>query len=141
MAPQQATATKSPSGKGGKSWWSSPWIPLGPLVAGLALSLGFQVSLRLWEGTKTYEPLDLSPPFAPQPLPGTSLDNLIRRHGTQLPSLLNPTPQPDRFAAPPPPVLRPDVTANSTVGRTPQPGDANRVIPAAPAIPPITPER
>ncbi|KKZ11839.1 MAG: hypothetical protein TE42_06770 [Candidatus Synechococcus spongiarum SP3] len=111
-------------------------MPLGPLVAGLSLSLGFHVTFRLWDQTRTYEPLDISPPFAAEPAPGTSLDTLIRRYGPQLPPLLSP--KPDR-PVPPPPVLTPDVTANGTAGSTPpQPRDANRAPPAAPAVPPAT---
>ena len=110
--PDQPTATKrdrSPGGSRKLLRWR-PWLPLGPAVAGVALSLGFHLTLRLWEQTKSYEPLDLSPPFAAKPLPGTSLDSLIRRHGSQLPLLLNPATQPDGFA-PPPPLLIPDVAA------------------------------
>ncbi len=117
-ASQRATAPRrgGPSGKtSGRNrkqpWWSSTWIPLGHLVAGLALSLGFHVTSRLWNQTKTYEPLDLSPPFAAKPLPGTSLDSLMRRYGSQLPPLLNPAPPPDR-PVPPPLVLTPDSPAN-----------------------------
>ncbi|SAY38833.1 hypothetical protein [Candidatus Synechococcus spongiarum] len=102
---------KTSGGKNRKSWWRSPWIPLGHLVAGLALSLGFHVTFRLWDQTKTYEPLDLSPPFAAKPLPGTSLDSLMRRYGSQLSPLLNPTPPPDR-PVPPPLVLTTDRPAN-----------------------------
>ncbi len=122
-APQQATDARKgrPPDQEGKSWWSSPWVPLGPAVAGLALSLGFHVTLRLWEQTKTYEPLDLSPPFAAKPLPGTSLDNLTRRYGSQLPPLLTPPPQPDGFAPPPPPVPTPNVAVGATAD--PGPGE------------------
>ena len=130
-ASNQATATRRSHrpGQSSRSLWSSPWIPLGPLVAGLALSLGFHVTFRVWDQTKTDEPLDISPRFAPEPLPGTSLDTLIRRYGNQLPLLLNPATQPDR-PLPPPPVLPPNATA-----------DANRGAPAAPATPQVTPER
>ena len=138
---KQATATRRGHRprKSSKSLWSSPWIPLGPLVAGLALSLGFHVTFRVWDQTKTDEPLDISPRFAAEPLPGTSLDNLIRRYGNQLPLLLNPATQPDRPV--PPPILPPNATADATTGSTPQPGDGNRVAPAAPATPQVTPER
>lgn len=130
--PEPATAAKRrrPPGKSPKSW-RSPWIPLGPLVAGLALSLGFHVTFRLWDWTKTYEPLDISPPFAPEPLPGTSLDTLVRRYGNQLPPLLNPATQPDHPAPPPPPpVLTPDVAAS----REDQPVQ-DRTTPVAPRLP------
>ena len=110
-APRRGGPSGKTSGKNRKSWWNSPWIPLGHLVAGLALSLGFHVTLRLWDRTRTYEPLDLSPPFAAKPLPGTSLDSLMRRYGSQLSPLLNPTPPPDR-PVPPPLVLTTDGPAN-----------------------------
>lgn len=110
-APRRGGPSGKTSGRNRKSWWSSPWIPLGHLVAGLALSVGFHVTFRLWDQTKTYEPLDLSPPFAAKPLPGTSLDSLMRRYGSQLSPLLNPTPPPDR-PVPPPLVLTPDSPAN-----------------------------
>ena len=137
-APKQAATTKtghhhSPRKKSSRSWWSSPWVPLGPIVAGITLSLGFHVTLRLWELTQTHEPLDLSPPFAAKPLPGTSLDNLTHRYGNQLPPLLNPTIQPGRL--PPPPPVFPSNTTNR-----PQALDINRFTTAAPAIPPTTPE-
>ena len=116
-------------------------------MAGVALSLGFHVTLRLWEQTKSYEPLDLSPPFAAKPLPGTSLNSLIRRHGSQLPLLLNPTPQqPDRLG-PPPPILTPNVTAEATPqpDRPPAPplrsanGGGNPLTPVSPASSPAPP--
>lgn len=129
-APQRATAPRrggpsgKKSGKNRKSWWRSPWIPLGHLVAGLALSLGFHVTFRLWDQTRTYKPLDLSPPFAAKPLPGTSLDSLVRRYRSQLSPLLNPPPLPDR-PAPPPLALTPDSPASGP----------------APAVTRATPER
>ena len=148
-APQRATAAKrgGPSGKAagksagrkpGKSrkpWWSSPWFPLGHLVAGVAISVGFHVTYRLWDQTKTYEPLDLSPPFAAKPLPGTSLDSLMRRYGNQLSPLLNPTPSPDN-SPPPPLVLTQDSPANNTTPGAPAPSAATPVAPTAPAAPP-----
>ena len=153
-ASQRATSPRAhgPSGKtsgrgkGRKPWWSSPWIPLGHLVAGLALALGFHVTFRLWDQTRTYEPLDLSPPFAAKPLPGTSLDSLMRRYGNQLSPLLNPSPLPDR-PTPPPPVPTPDVTANGTTPAVVQPiperrDDApaqNQPTLAAPRLPPPAP--
>ena len=122
-----------PPGRRPASWRSNPWIPLGPAVAGLALSVGFYGTLRLWEQNKPYKPLDLSPPFAAKPLPGTSLENLRRRHGSQLPLLLNPATQPDGLAPPPPiPAL------NAAANDTPQPRDANPVGPATPAAVPLT---
>lgn len=115
--PEPATATtrRRPPGSSPKPWRCSPWLPLSPIVAGLALSVGFHVTLRLWEQTKSYEPLDLSPPFAAKPLPGTSLENLRRRHGNQLPLLLNPATPPER-PVPPPPALEPDVAAVDAAG-------------------------
>jgi len=135
--PNQTTAANRNRSPGGSStsWRWGTWLPLGPAVAGVALSLGFHVTLRLWEQTKSYEPLDLSPPFAAKPLPGTSLDNLIRRHGSQLPLLLNPATQPDRFT-PPPSLPDPNPVAEGTL----QLRDANSATPAAPAVSPATPD-
>ncbi|MCY3536334.1 MAG: hypothetical protein OXH24_01300 [Cyanobacteria bacterium MAG IRC3_bin_20] len=132
--PEPATAPTRgrPPGGGPKSWLVSPWIPLGPAVAGLALSVGFHGTLRLWDQTKTYKPLDLSPPFAAKPLPGTSLESLRRRHGSQLPLLLNPATQPDSLA-PPPPIPAPNAAANGA----PRSRDANRVGPATPTAIPL----
>ena len=135
-APRRGGPSGKTSGRNRKQpWWSSPWIPLGHLVAGLALSLGFHMTSRLWDQNKTYEPLDLSPPFAAKPLPGTSLDSLMRRYGSQLPPLLNPAPPPDR-PVPPPLVLTPDSPAND-----PAPAVTTPVEPTAPdlAIPPPPP--
>ncbi|MCY4331679.1 MAG: hypothetical protein OXC96_04080 [Cyanobacteria bacterium MAG CAR1_bin_15] len=138
--PPEAASRRTAASTGGRppgrrpaSWRSNPWIPLGPAVAGLALSVGFHGTLRLWEQTRTYKPLDLSPPFAAKPLPGASLENLRRRHGSQLPLLLNPATPPDGLAPPPPiPAL------NATENDTPQPRDANPVDPATPAAVPLT---
>ena len=124
-APRRGGPSGKTSGRNRKSWWSSPWIPLGHLVAGLALSLGFHVTFRLWDQTKTYEPLDLSPPFAAKPLPGTSLDSLVRRYGSQLSPLLNPAPPPDR-PVPPPLVLTPDSPANGPAPAVTQPTPERR---------------
>ena len=111
-------------------------------MAGLALSLGFHVPLRLWEQTKPYEPLDLSPAFAPKPLPGTSLDNLTRRYGSQLPPLLSPTTQPGRLAPPPPLTApTPGATASATADsdrREDRPAQ-QQTTPAAPPLPRRTP--
>jgi len=99
-----------------KHWWSSPWLPLGPAVAGFALSLGFHTGLWLWEQTKIYEPLEplnLSPPFAEEPLPGTSLDNLLRRYGDQPQPLPGPTNQQAIIS---PPGLPPGIEAEGTTG-------------------------
>lgn len=122
-----------PPGRRPASWRSNPWIPLGPAVAGLALSVGFHGTLRLWEQTKSYKPLDLSPPFTVKPLPGTSLESLRRRHGSQLPLLLNPATQPDGLA-PPPPIPAPEATATAA----PQPRDVNPAGPATPSAVPLT---
>ena len=109
-------------------------MPLGPLVAGLALSLGFHVTLRLGDQTRTYEPLDVSPPFAAKPLPGVSLNALVRRYGPQLAPLLNPAPQPAP-PAPPPPAPPATVTTRDTGDSTSRPRGAHQVAPAAPTIP------
>ena len=131
--PEQAAAFRRNHPYGGRRpprRWGA-WIPLGPAVAGICLSLGFGVTLRLWDRSRGYEPLDLSPPFAVEPLPGASLDSLIRRHGSQLPLLLNPAPQPNPLVAPPP------ISTPNTVADRPS-QDRTRTAPALPPPEPST---
>ena len=71
---------------------------------GVAVSLGFHISLRLWERGRPVTPLDLSPRFQPKPFPGTSLDSLLRRYGVDTWGSPPPTANPeDPLLQPQPP--------------------------------------
>ena len=94
-------------------------------MVGIAVSLGFHLSLRFWERGRQITPLDLSPRFEPRPFPGTSLDSLWRRYEVDIW-------EPPPAAAPEDPLAPPQVPTQESEPATPE-----QPLPRPDAEPPV----